>query len=340
MPNPKPKKRFLIFGFPILLLFILFLALFFWWTLNLQPVDKTTQTEITMTIPSGASASQIAQILQDNNLIKSKLVFRLYLKREKLDAKLKPGKYQLSQTQSLAEIVNLLQKGVLEDFWVTIPEGKRREEVAKILADSFTRENLVFSIPDFLELTDDLEGYLFPDTYLIPRTTTTQEVVQMMKDNFAKKISNTIKAKANNLDLSFDQVLILASLVEREAKFETDRTKIAGVLLNRLKQDMPLQIDATVQYVVGGNQCEAKIGKDCNWWPVITDTKINSTYNTYENVGLPPAPICNPGLSVIEAVLNPGKHDYLYYLSEDNGTTHYAKTLEEHEANIEKYLNN
>lgn len=138
-----------------------------------------------------------------------------------------------------------------------------------------------------------------------------------------------------------EEVLILASIVEREVKFNNDRPIVAGILLKRLEKNWPLQADATVQYAIASAKCKGKSAKCGNWWPknlTREDLKIKSPYNTYLYPGLPPGPICNPGLAAIEAVLNPVGSEYWFYLSDEEGKMHYAKTAEEHEENISKYL--
>jgi UPF0755 protein len=140
----------------------------------------------------------------------------------------------------------------------------------------------------------------------------------MMSKNFVNRVG----------DIS-DENLILASLVEREVRVDTDRKIVAGIILKRLKADWPLQIDATIQYVLGNKN---------DWWPKNIDTKFESKYNTYLNPGIPPTPICNPGLRSIEAVLSPQNTNYWYYISDDQGVTHFAKTLAEHNLNVDKYL--
>lgn len=309
-----------------------------WWSWAAGAVNPSVTEPQTVVIPSASGAIAIGNLLEEKGLIRNGLRFRLYVQSQGWDKDLKPGRYQLAPSLTMPQIAEKLKAGVLEDFWVTIPEGKRREEVALILANTFAENKLAFSIPDFLESTQDLEGYLFPDTYLLPRTSTADTVADQLKATFDKKIPADLATKAQALELIPKQIIILASLVEREAKFEKDRPMIAGVLINRIREGMALQIDATVQYPVGTARCQASIGKECDWWPVISDTTYNSPYNTYQNPGLPPAPICNPGLSVIESVLNPNEHNYLYYLSEDDGTTHYSETLAEHEEKIEQYL--
>jgi UPF0755 protein len=324
----------LIFLTPILLAFVAFT----WWKDVNKPVNPIDTTDQKIIIPKGSGSIAIGELLESKGIIKSKWGFRLLVDRLNYESKLQAGSYTLNKSQNLKEIIETLTKGS-EDFWVTIPEGKRREEIALILFNEFEKNDLPFSIPDFLESSKELEGYLFPDTYLIPRTMTEEEIVNLMRATFDEKIPDELKIKANKLNLEFGEALILASLVEREAKYDVDRSKIAGVLINRLQIQMPLQIDATVQYALGSAQCITKTTSDCNWWPQITETEYKSPYNTYKVNSLPPAPICNPGIKVIEAILNPDSHDYLYYVSEPSGTTHYAKTLEEHETNIQKYLN-
>jgi peptidoglycan lytic transglycosylase G len=314
------------------------LGSFLWWKQVQNPIDLNNEEQILVVIPKGAGVITIGEILKDKQLIKSPLAFRLLVKIKNYDTKLQAGSFHLSQSQGLSSISQSLTQG-REDFWITIPEGKRREEIALLFFQEFSQQNLSFSIPDFLDTSADLEGYLFPDTYLIPKTMDEIGVVNLLRSTFDQKLPDEKKVAASNLGLSFSDVLILASLVEREAKHEVDRPKVAGVLLNRLDIGMALQIDATVQYGVGQANCLAKVEQKCDWWPVLTNTKFNSSYNTYQHPNLPPGPICSPGLASIEAVLDFDSHDYLYYLSEPSGKTHYSKTLEEHQTNIAKYLN-
>ena len=309
-----------------------------WWNTVNKAVDPSSQEPIKVIIPKGLGVTDIGELLKEKGLIRNVWGFRVLVSRNKLKNQLQAGSYTLTKSQNLEEIAQSLTKGV-EDFWVTIPEGKRREEVAAILRESYVAQGLEFSIPAFMDASQGFEGYLFPDTYLLPRSITEEEIVSFLRSTFDKKVTHDLSPRLQEAGLGVEEVIILASLIEREAKHKEDRAKIAGVVLNRLEIGMPLQIDASVQYAVGQAQCQGREGQECNWWPVLRETTFSSPYNTYEHPGLPPAPICNPGLSVIEAALNPEEHDYLYYLSEPSGVTHYAQTLEEHNANIEKYLN-
>jgi len=339
MPRNQTKRNPLI-GLLILLILIIslsFATVFVLWKSYNNPVDPQNTKAIRIVIPKGYGSSQIADLLKQKNLIKNSLAFRIKVKQLNLGNKLQAGSYQISPSQNLEKIVSSLTSGKTEEFWVTIPEGKRLEEIAKILADEFSDNDLQFSIPDFLDLTEGQEGYIFPETYLFPKTATTELVVQTLQNTFEKKTSE-LKQQAKNLDYSWDEIINIASMVEREAKFKQDRPKVARVFLNRLDIGMGLQIDATIQYSMGTAACSSSIGKECDWWPTVFDTSYQSKYNTYQNPGLPPTPISNPGLAAIEAVVTAPDHNYLYYLSEDDGTTYYSKTLEDHQDKVQKYL--
>jgi UPF0755 protein len=177
------------------------------------------------------------------------------------------------------------------------------------------------------------EGKYFPDTYLVPKQITLEAVRQLLRRTFDEK---TAPLGLNNSasGLTAEEVIILASLVERETKTDADRALVAGVLSNRLKIGMKLDVDATVQYVIGFTKADG-------WWKknlTSEDLQIKSPYNTYLYAGLPPSPICNPGLAALKAVLDPTETDYFYYLSDKTGAMHYAVTFSEHKANIAKFL--
>ena len=194
-------------------------------------------------------------------------------------------------------------------------------------------EELDIDSKEFLRMAK--EGYMFPDTYLIPRTATSASIAQLFLDTFNKKVTAQMREDAQKTGLSFDQVITMASIVEREGRTNDDRPIIAGILLKRLQAGWPLQADSTLQFILG-YQADQK-----TWWKKGVDSAdklLNSAYNTYRNVGLPPAPIANPGLASIKAVIYPSDSPYWFYLHDDKGVVHYAKTLEEHNANIEKYL--
>ena len=176
------------------------------------------------------------------------------------------------------------------------------------------------------------EGYLFPDTYLVPKDADINLIVSVMRNNFEKKFSDLSISPTNKL--TKNEIVTIASLVEREAKFPQDRPLIASVILNRLSIEMKLDIDATLQYALG-YQPDQK-----TWWKkelINQDKEINSFYNTYRIAGLPPTPISNPGLASLNAAVTPAKTNYLFYMTDGKGITHYAETLNQHNANIQKF---
>jgi len=192
---------------------------------------------------------------------------------------------------------------------------------------------------EFMTASQGLEGYLFPDTYFVAQQIEAKELVALLSKTFEERVTTQTRNAFGAHGLSLSQAVVMASLVEREAVSETDRALVAGVLYNRLKNSWPLDIDASIQYAVSSLECVGQ--KDCNWWPSslsAADLKIDSPFNTYTNPGLPPRPICNPSLSALMAVANPTVSDYYFYVSDKQGALHFAKTLEEHNANIARYL--
>jgi UPF0755 protein len=225
------------------------------------------------------------------------------------------------------EIARALTKGTL-DVWITIIEGLRKEEIAQI----FSRE---LAIPESEFIKFAKEGYLFPDTYLIPKEASTDAIISILTKNFNNKYSLELKNQSEQKGLTDNEAITVASIVEREAKFNEDRPLVAGVVLNRLRNGMKLDIDATVQYALG-YQSNLK-----SWWKkdlTREDLEIDSPYNTYKNPGLPPTAICSPGLAAIRSVIDAPETDYLFYISDKKGKMHFAKTLEEHNENIRRYL--
>jgi len=301
---------------------------FFWWQWGAGAVaPKTKNSEVIFVIKKGDGVKAVAEKLQKEKLIHSPLIFRTLVAREGLTKKIQAGDFRLNQTMTTMEIIQELAHGTL-DIWITIPEGWRREQIAEKI-----ESELKIGSQDFLDETQGLEGRFFPDTYLIPKGATTAMIVDVFLKNFDKKFDPQLRQEAEKQGLTVNQVLTLASLIEREAKNDQDRPIIAGLLFNRLEVGMALQIDATVQYAVANQRSD--------WWPknlTKEDLKINSPYNTYINKDLPPGPICNPGLASIKAVVYPQTTDYWYYLSDFQGQMHYAITYEEHVENINQYL--
>lgn len=260
-------------------------------------------------ISKGESVKVIALRLRDAKFIRSPLYFRYLVRRH--DLTIQAGMYQLSPSLSPKNIALSLTKGLAVDQKITIPEGYRSEQIA---------ETAGLPVKEFLVAAAGLEGQLFPDTYFVKEEITAKELVDILHNNYLKKVGEIDK-----------QTLILASLVERETKGDAEKPIVAGILKKRLKENWALELDATVQYV---------LGKPGNWWPNTTllDRKVKSPFNTYLNPGLPPSPIGNPGLASINAVKNSADSPYYYYLHDKSGVIHYASTLEEHNQNIAKYI--
>ena len=312
----------------IILLTVLLLsagASVLWWKNGNRAQDSTNKSSQIFVVARGDGVREIANNLKIKGLIKDPVIFFLQTKRLGLDRDLEAGDFRLSPSMSLYDIIQNLTHGTL-DIWVTIPEGIRAEEIASIL-----KRDIPSYKPDWRETLATREGYLFPDTYLIPRDADLNLVMSLLTNNFANKYNGV---NAEKTGLSQKEIVTIASLVEREAKFAQDRPLVASVILNRLDLGMKLDIDATVQYALGYAPDEKR------WWKkdlTIDDLNIKSPYNTYKNPGLPPSPISNPGLSSIMAVINPSKTNYLFYISDKSGHLHFAKTIEEHNANIQKY---
>jgi len=319
------KKRFIIFLF---ILLIIGISVFLWWKQALKPINPENTTPSTFNVTRGEDSRTIAEHLYKQGYIRSSLAFFVLSRFGGYGPKLQAGEFRLSPSMDLSAIADTLTKGTM-DVWLTVPEGWRSEEIAVKL----TKELL---IPEKEFLAVAHEGYMFPETYLLPKDATAGAIADIMSKEFDTKVTEEIRNKAKTKGLSLNQLITIASLVEREARLPEDRPIVASVILNRLKEDMKLDIDATIQYVLGYQP------KEKTWWKkdlTLEDLDIDSPYNTYKNPGLPPTPIANPGLAVIQAVVNAPSTNYLFYISDASGKIHPATSLEEHNANIARYLN-
>jgi UPF0755 protein len=317
---------------------------------------------IRFVVEPGTPARDIGQNLAAAGLIGDDLLFEAYVRVNGLAERLEAGTFILSSSMTLVEIVEILQHAEAESVTITLPEGWRLEQVAEyldaaaIFADPASAERyrdqalsgdltgLDVALYPFLQERPagaSLEGYLFPDTYEIPaENAQPADVLGRQLDNFAARVVPAYDAAvaAGTTTLDLYTVLIVASIVEREAVVPEERPDIAGVYLNRLAAGMRLEADPTVQYAMG---YQAATGQ---WWktPVFLEeyNSVISPYNTYLNDGLPPGPIASPGLGSIEAVLAPADHDYLYFvaLPDDTGRHVFAMTFDEHAVNVQKYL--
>lgn len=311
----------------IILLFVVVLIGGYFGILLLKPA-KSNNTLQRFLVPQGLTTAQVAQNLEKQGLITNQLVFRIYTRISGASRFIQAGEYDLAPSYSIPQIVAALLKGPTE-VWVTIPEGFRKEQIAEkaVLSLGLTGSKADTFIQDFLAEAENKEGYLFPDTYLLPRTSSSSSVVKILSQTFTKKVGV--------IDRS---TVILASILERETLSEEERPIVAGILLKRLNANWPLQADATVQYVRDTQNCKGVAG--CKWWTPLEggDLAIDSAYNTYKFAGLPPTPISNPGLFSINAAKNPQDSAYWYYLHDSDGNIHYAVTLDEQNENIRKFL--
>ncbi|MFZ3063000.1 MAG: endolytic transglycosylase MltG [Actinomycetota bacterium] len=270
---------------------------------------------VNVVIKPGFSTAEIAENLSQAGLVDNAVLFKLYIIRNGAETRIKAGEYRLKTGLSYKDVLTLLLKGPKTKYYsVTIPEGFTLREIAGVIGSKTHvsgEEFLRFANKDYYDLfflseipTDNLEGYLFPKTYLITERMNAHDVVKMMLLQFQKEVSplDFTWAKARNLGLH--QIVTVASMIEEEVKIPEERSEVAAVIYNRLNGGMPLQIDATVQYALPERKSEL----------TYDDLKVPSPYNTYLNPGLPPGPITSPGLASIQAALKPANVDYLYYV--------------------------
>ena len=302
---------------------------------------------VLFTIEPGESLNAIANRLQSEKLIKDPDLFKRYLQYNGLDASIEAGDFELQQTMNIQQIARALQEGRIAELNVRIPQARRLEEIAAIVASQVPVDEAEllalmqdaaqwkteFDFLNDLPAGATLEGYIFPDTYSFPRNKiSARDVVETALRNFEKKVTPQMRADLQAEGRTLYDAVRLASIVEREAGVEKDRPTIAGVYMNRLNDGMALDADPTIQYGLGNT-------RDPNtWWPQITQADyqgVQSPYNTYLVPGLPPSPIANPALASIEAAIYPEKHPYYFFRTScDNDGTHvFAKTLDEQIAN-------
>jgi len=363
--NPKKQRkkkkkfnsnRFLVF---LLIYTILFTATFvasFSYVLKKESladedlaVSVDPENGIEITIPRGSGTSDIANILKENGIIKWPTLFVLQSKINGYDGTYMSGKHIVSKDLSYDELMRVLSSNPVS-VNVTIPETYYLGQVLNLLSekklidkDSFIKSmnteqfdyDFIAQIP---ERENRLEGYLFPDTYFFDPLSTDREIITKFLDNFDTKFKLDYYARAKELNMTVDEVITLASIIEKETALPEEKPLISSVFHNRLKSKDPslkkLQTDATIQYILFKR--EGKIKEKLTE----ADTKIDDPYNTYLYEGLPPGPICSPGLASIEAALYPEKSDYYYFVAKGDGSHHFSKTLSEHEAAKKRYIDN
>ena len=309
------------------------------------PRNIQDDTKKEFVIQSGESVQRIADNLQDKNLISKADFLKFYVWKEKLAGKLQAGDYEVSSSMAIPEIVNLFIGGKIksDEIKITIPEGFLNKEIDERLTsnnlikkgefiDFDKNNNLDLLKYEFLKDKPEntgLQGYYFPDTYIYYKDSTIEGVVKKMLDNFDKKLSQNLREEIKNQNKSVFKIIILASIVEKEAGFAGDMGKVASVFQNRLDIGKALESDATINYITESGRPQS----------TYDDLRIDSPYNTYKYPGLPPAPICNPGIEAIKAAIYPEKTDYFYFLTKKDRETVFSKTYDEHLRNKNKYLN-
>lgn len=298
--------------------------------------------DITITVNEGDGFSNVIEQLDKNNKLRNKYIVKLKIRMDYKDIKIIPGNYKIKKDVSLKKLIKILET---EDFdknliKVTIPEGYNIEDMAKVFekanlfsSDEFLKAIKEYDLPSYVKKDSRkkyaLEGYLYPNTYYINEKETPEEVIKTMLDEFEKVIKEI--ESEEDIDISDDELedlIIKASLIEKEVKKSSEKPIVSSVINNRLNKDMKLQFCSTVNYVIGYKDHEVL---------TYNDIEIDSPYNTYKYMGLPVGPIASPGKDSIIAALKPKDTEYLYFvLSEDNKTHYFSKTEEEHNAAKQK----
>ena len=289
----------------------------------------------TFTISAGEGSAELAAALKDAGLIRSRLVFTVYVNLTGLRSKLQAGVYSLSASSSTPDIAKAIAGGQVASKKITVPEGYTITQITKLASDygldsaDFTAAVRAAHSQSFLSgrpVGVNLEGYLFPDSYQVAPGTTAADLVNTMLDNFGRRVAPVYGSAFAADGLTLHQGVTLASIIEKEVSTAADRPIVAQIFLKRLNEGVSLGSDVTVQYAAD------LLGRPFN-------INLDSPYNTRLHTGLPPGPICNPGVDSLDAVAHPANTDYLYFLAGKDGKTHFAKTYAEHQRNIQLYLN-
>jgi UPF0755 protein len=315
-----------------------------------SPANVSDRAVRSFVVKQGDTAAQISERLQSQGLISDARVFRWMADSEGVAGDLAAGEYELSPSMKPSDVLAVLAAGKTKSApLLTIPEGWRSEQIAErtstrgvgtfdqfmsIVKAGRSQSPLLASRP----AGSSLEGYLFPDSYQVDSKTTADDMAARMVRQFESRVTQDMRSKVAARGLTVHEIVTMASLVEREAVVSSERPLVAGVFYNRLKEGMRLQTDPTVQYAVASTQPDSQ--KRYGWWKgslTKEDLAIDSPYNTYLHPGLPPGPICNPGLASLQAAVAPEATDYLYFVAKQDGTHAFAKTLDEHNDNVYQY---
>ncbi len=300
--------------------------------------NEDTDKKIHIKVSSGMTTAEIADQLSSKGVIASSLKFRFISRVRGYDGKMKPGTYVFTAGMSDEEVFQEILNGSKHLVKFTIPEGFTVKEIAERLysLDLTDKEDFLtaaekFQPYDYMKRPENVlyaaEGFLFPETYSVESDYSIDEILELMAGEFNKRLTDEMRGKAKEKNLSIHDLITLASLVEKEVRYAEDRPIVAQIFLKRLELNMPLQSDATLQYLMDAPKEDV----------TISDTKIESPYNTYQNAGLPPGPVANPGIAAIEAVLNPADTDYLYFVADRDGHNHYSHSYDEHLNLVNQY---
>ena len=322
----------------VVLLTVALLALYSLLTLPKEADVKIDKNNIVyVQIKPGMGITEISNMLENKKVIDNKLIFWLAARFNGVEDQVKTGNYALSKSMDARDVLRIFVAGKTSVIRFTVPEGFSVRDIAKRLDDEG-----IMSENDFLAAAKDyapydyitknkneiyrVEGFLFPATYEIEPGIEPKALIRMMTAAFDERFTADMRAEAARRGMTIKEIITLASLVEKEARYADDRPIIAQVFWTRLDINMPLQSDTTIQYLLDAPKEEVSI----------KDTEMESPYNTYQHYGLPPGPIANPGMEAIEAVLSPADTDYLYFVADHDGHNHYAMTYSEHQENVRR----
>ena len=308
----------------------------FYYTATHPFSDKTDEATVSVEITPGMTLNKISALLENRNLIGNSLSFRLLAHLQKKEGQIQVGEYELSASMTPKDILGIVTSGKTVLHAVTIPEGYRITEIAALL-----EEKGLVDAEKFIQETEDrelihssgitgnsLEGYLFPETYNFSKNTPERRIIQRLLDTHRENVQkHDLHKRAQSTNLSFHQIVTLASLIEKETGVDEERKIISSVFHNRLKKNMLLQTDPTVIYAIAN--FDGNIRKK--------DLKIDSPYNTYKYKGLPPGPIASPGIKSLIAALEPIESDYLYFVSRKDGSHQFSSNLLDHNRAVQKY---
>jgi len=315
----------------LLVALVIVVAAYLFYRLEHPGVGPTAGAEVTILFTSGTPTSQIFHRLGEAGVLSDPRLAEIYYRLYRNATPLQAGEYRFTRPMPIDEIINRMARGDVVKYTIVVPEGLSARETFELFwkqgiggpeafAEALRATEL---LPGLTQNVSDLEGFLFPETYVVTRSTSARQIVDRMVDEFRRNFTAEMREKARALDLTPRQAVTLASIVEKESALREEGPLIASVYLNRLKRGMRLQADPTVIY---------SLKRDGKWTGVLhrSDYNYDSPYNTYLYDGLPPEPICNPGRKALKAAVSPAKTDFLYFVADDSGGHTFSRTFEEH----------